>query len=201
MVAARLKDPPLYAFPLLMRRGRLTRWWAVTGSNRRPSRCKRDALPTELTALARGALADRSAPRKPSHELCGVYPDFIEIACHRIGRPIGKSDEDAATIGVILNPLKQAVFGHLPDPAQRRCRRSAAGDGELRHRVAGVFRAGGCQVEQQVPSRVAEQFLLEVPGAKLALANDSPRPARVWLRGTDGPEPFVAAGGGPVPNL
>ena len=27
-------------------------WWAVTGSNRRPSRCKRDALPTELTAHA-----------------------------------------------------------------------------------------------------------------------------------------------------
>ena len=27
------------------------KWWAVTGSNRRPSRCKRDALPTELTAL------------------------------------------------------------------------------------------------------------------------------------------------------
>src|SRR5687768_3878981 len=27
-------------------------WWAVTGSNRRPSRCKRDALPTELTAQA-----------------------------------------------------------------------------------------------------------------------------------------------------
>ncbi len=25
-------------------------WWAVTVSNRRPSRCKRDALPTELTA-------------------------------------------------------------------------------------------------------------------------------------------------------
>src|SRR5215470_18257614 len=25
-------------------------WWAVTDSNRRPSRCKRDALPTELTA-------------------------------------------------------------------------------------------------------------------------------------------------------
>ena len=28
-------------------------WWAVTGSNRRPSRCKRDALPTELTARMR----------------------------------------------------------------------------------------------------------------------------------------------------
>lgn len=30
---------------------RMVAWWAVTGSNRRPSRCKRDALPTELTAL------------------------------------------------------------------------------------------------------------------------------------------------------
>ena len=26
-------------------------WWAVTGSNRRPTRCKRVALPAELTAL------------------------------------------------------------------------------------------------------------------------------------------------------
>ncbi len=26
-------------------------WWALTGSNRRPSRCKRDALPAELSAL------------------------------------------------------------------------------------------------------------------------------------------------------
>ncbi len=26
------------------------KWWALTGSNRRPSRCKRDALPTELSA-------------------------------------------------------------------------------------------------------------------------------------------------------
>src|SRR5690606_2067515 len=25
-------------------------WWALTGSNRRPSRCKRDALPSELSA-------------------------------------------------------------------------------------------------------------------------------------------------------
>ena len=27
-------------------------WWAMTDSNRRPSRCKRDALPTELIALS-----------------------------------------------------------------------------------------------------------------------------------------------------
>ena len=31
----------------------LGKWWAVTVSNRRPSRCKRDALPTELTAPRR----------------------------------------------------------------------------------------------------------------------------------------------------
>ena len=30
-------------------------WWALTGSNRRPSRCKRDALPTELSALWPGS--------------------------------------------------------------------------------------------------------------------------------------------------
>ncbi len=28
----------------------IKRWWAMTGSNCRPSRCKRDALPTELIA-------------------------------------------------------------------------------------------------------------------------------------------------------
>lgn len=33
-----------------IRTGMPSLWWAVTGSNRRPSRCKRDALPTELTA-------------------------------------------------------------------------------------------------------------------------------------------------------
>lgn len=38
-------------------RGTDREWWAVTGSNRRPSRCKRDALPTELTA--------RACPRHP----------------------------------------------------------------------------------------------------------------------------------------
>ena len=27
-------------------------WWAMTGSNRRPPRCKRDALPAELIALS-----------------------------------------------------------------------------------------------------------------------------------------------------
>ena len=33
-------------------------WWAVRGSNPRPSRCKRDALPTELTARHAGGRAN-----------------------------------------------------------------------------------------------------------------------------------------------
>ena len=52
-------------------------WWAVTGSNRRPSRCKRDALPTELTARraflvsAPRGLRDRAAPMQaPTWRKC-----------------------------------------------------------------------------------------------------------------------------------
>ena len=43
-------------------------WWAVTVSNRRPSRCKRDALPTELTAPP-GVLRPRCAQSLPRHGL------------------------------------------------------------------------------------------------------------------------------------
>src|SRR5690606_27300322 len=71
------------------------RWWAVTGSNRRPSRCKRDALPTELTArLASAApLANPFARRQPSHELRGVFPDFLEIARDRAGCAAPQGDQ------------------------------------------------------------------------------------------------------------
>lgn len=42
-------------------------WWAVTGSNRRPSRCKRDALPTELTAQGLRRLPPASRLRPGGH--------------------------------------------------------------------------------------------------------------------------------------
>ncbi len=42
-------------------------WWAVTGSNCRPSRCKRDALPTELTVLS----------CTPPHSLPKAFPNAI----------------------------------------------------------------------------------------------------------------------------
>ncbi len=48
--AAGRSEPPLRAQSQYREVARHARWWAVTDSNRRPSRCKRDALPTELTA-------------------------------------------------------------------------------------------------------------------------------------------------------
>jgi hypothetical protein len=49
-------------------------WWALTGSNRRPSRCKRDALPTELSAPSRGSR---------------VIPPFLLLASHRFAERKG----------------------------------------------------------------------------------------------------------------
>ena len=55
---------------------RLCRWWALTGSNRRPTRCKRAALPAELSAPLRedaplASRADRTrlleTPTPPPH--------------------------------------------------------------------------------------------------------------------------------------
>ena len=46
--------------------GRLFKWWRMTGSNRRPSACKADALPAELIlrfiiAWQRPTLAERKS--------------------------------------------------------------------------------------------------------------------------------------------
>ena len=49
-------------------------WWALTGSNRRPSRCKRDALPAELSAhglrRATRALPPQGLARPTQPPLC-----------------------------------------------------------------------------------------------------------------------------------
>src|SRR5215475_3650490 len=66
--------------------------WAVTDSNRRPSRCKRDALPAELTALLRDIPTYRHPPtlRKPkkASERAPVQPrpgQGIGISCTFLG--------------------------------------------------------------------------------------------------------------------
>ncbi len=39
-------------------------WWALTGSNRRHSACKADALPTELSALSEDKQSEALSERK-----------------------------------------------------------------------------------------------------------------------------------------
>lgn len=60
-------------------------WWAVTGSNRRHLRCKRSALPTELTALARRLRLWRRL-RKPQGAESAAF------AQRRVSRQIARGD-------------------------------------------------------------------------------------------------------------
>ena len=74
----------------------MRRWWAVTGSNRRPSRCKRDALPAELTArkLPR-------ATRRFGGQAClndGDRTDVGEIAPQRLAGVRCEFDKHAAAV-------------------------------------------------------------------------------------------------------
>src|SRR5581483_11874694 len=73
-------------------RSRLT-WaasiWAVTGSNRRPSACKADALPAELTArtwytvhMAYPSQAKRKAVPERLRKLCLALPETSERLSH-----------------------------------------------------------------------------------------------------------------------
>src|SRR3546814_12449233 len=72
----------LFPYTTLFRSG----WWAVTGSNRRHSRCKRDALPAELTA-----------PPKPDQNSTGR---------HRIN---GRSEEHTSELQSLMR-ISYAVF-------------------------------------------------------------------------------------------
>ena len=54
-VSRRAPDPARYPICGACLGPRNAEWWAMKGSNLRPSRCKRDALPTEL--IAHGAAA------------------------------------------------------------------------------------------------------------------------------------------------
>ena len=59
-------------------------WWRMTGSNRRPSACKADALPAELIPLlpvahAAGCVARCSLPRRTT---CTVSVAVLRAPCH-----------------------------------------------------------------------------------------------------------------------
>jgi hypothetical protein len=70
----------------------------VTGSNRRPSRCKRDALPTELTALV---AAGRLVRRREDNRLEVGSPSAsgtltVEREGQMTRRPEGRAAHNAA---------------------------------------------------------------------------------------------------------
>src|SRR5690606_33628363 len=102
------------------RRGRWPApWWAVTGSNRRPSRCKRDALPAELTALARGAVrcalktkdADRECGRRQTVTSVASVERVLEaLACLELGLLGGRNLDRLASARVAA--LARSPAGH-----------------------------------------------------------------------------------------
>src|SRR6266550_8430177 len=56
------------AAPRVARKGEA--WWAVTDSNRRLLRCKRSALPAELTARSRAPANRNPRPFRPQAQAC-----------------------------------------------------------------------------------------------------------------------------------
>ena len=71
-------------------------WWAVTGSNRRPSRCKRDALPAELTARSTGTAMHEPHPQ-PGLDHRGL-PDLGKVAPESVTGARRQLNEHAATV-------------------------------------------------------------------------------------------------------
>ncbi len=78
--------------------GLIAGWWALTGSNRRPSRCKRDALPTELSAPVGkpcgiawfSTVARGSAKMRPVRSFDrGAFRSSAMIAAVPAGAPVG----------------------------------------------------------------------------------------------------------------
>src|SRR6476661_2398931 len=95
-------------------------WWAVTGSNRRPSRCKRDALPAELTALALQVPRRRGGRKRPldHRDLAGVG----EIAAKSLAGLRRELDEHPPAVVRVGAADEQPLAGHRLEPPQSRRR-------------------------------------------------------------------------------
>ena len=86
-------------------------WWAVTGSNRRHSRCKRDALPAELTAHE-FCIADFSGSRIPNDTSETRYPKN-GTGCTKAAGSQSGSEEPLSQLTASLSPLPALNFGCL----------------------------------------------------------------------------------------
>ena len=110
----------------------LTYMWGLRDSNPRPSRCKRDALPTELSApLGKRAFAkafcvwqvlsdNRGTPGGRSDKI-------IVQLCRNLRR---KFNKHAAGVGWVLTSQKHAAVGHGGHPTQRRSGRHSRGNAQ-----------------------------------------------------------------------
>ncbi len=96
---------------------RAARWWALTGSNRRPSRCKRDALPTELSApvTGRGA-AYRGLPRLQQGFACRA----IVVARHAPSYFSSFHTSTPAAFGSPIAPCPARLWS-VSSPSVSRC--------------------------------------------------------------------------------
>ena len=78
----------------------------MTGSNRRPSRCKRDALPTELTARRNSVPRAEQRRNRLDH---GHWTHFVKIPPECVARVGRQLNVDAPAIMRIRPPDKQPL--------------------------------------------------------------------------------------------
>ena len=93
-------------------------WWALRGSNPRPSRCKRDALPTELSALAAPFGVRFPTMQAGSERVEPVLPQGGEIVLHLRACFGAQAQERTAAIERVGLAHEQPGIAHPPDPPQ-----------------------------------------------------------------------------------
>src|SRR6185312_9905107 len=79
----------------------LISWWVLTGSNRRHSPCKGDALPAELSTLVYWRKSSRRFPRDPTHFAAGQGAALAPLFLSAPGRPVsggGRCDGRASPL-------------------------------------------------------------------------------------------------------
>ena len=76
-------------------------WWALRGSNSRPSRCKRDALPAELSAHR---VYGKLYTRIKSINQAKNYPIYIFFDKLRINNYLYKRSKNGATDYIVSEP-------------------------------------------------------------------------------------------------
>ena len=67
----------------LKRQEHLRKWWVMTGSNRRPSACKADALPAELITHVSRCGAHSTGDLQPWQALIAVFLNFDQTSNSR----------------------------------------------------------------------------------------------------------------------